>query len=121
MGDGAAATVNFTLLTNSYLKWWSHMFDFDIHQNLNQQSHYQSPLEIMQELTAIANSQGDIVKINVLGSTSKGHEILVVDMSADFVDEHERMHVLLLGGINGDEMVGPEMLMRFIRHMVKGG
>ena len=35
-------------------------------------------------------------------------------------DSAYKTHVLLIGALNGDEPVGAEMLMRLVRHTVKG-
>lgn len=57
--------------------------------------------------------------MSVIGETPGGQEILVADMTSS-QGSHDTMHVLLIAGLNGDQPLGPEILIRFVRHLLRG-
>ncbi|ESO98160.1 hypothetical protein LOTGIDRAFT_226642 [Lottia gigantea] len=117
--DGPAVFINFSL---SYAKQhsWSAHSDFDIQENM-ESANYQTLHDADEERKKIANLNPSFVTYEPLLVTRKGLALSMLHMSKSMEDHTgHKAHVLLVGGVNGDDPVGSEMLMRFSRHITKG-
>ncbi|XP_046550108.1 carboxypeptidase D-like [Haliotis rubra] len=117
--DGTAVVVNFTLKLADGQRW-SQSFDFDIAENLEGMS-YLTTHGIQDEVNQLARLNPAFVTADTLHMNRKGKSVTALHMSSD-MDQHEenKAHVLLLGGLNGDDPVSTELLMRLARHLIKG-
>ncbi|XP_067684519.1 carboxypeptidase D-like [Haliotis asinina] len=117
--DGAAVVVNFTLKLADGQRW-SQSFDFDIAENLESMS-YLTTHGIQDEVNQLARMNPGFVTADTLHMNRKGKSVTAIHMSSD-MDQHEenKAHVLLLGGLNGNDPVSTELLMRLARHLIKG-
>lgn len=115
----AAISVNFTLEKDTIIAW-SKENDFDIKKNVDV-SQYLSHSEMESELEQLAKENPAVMEYTVAGKSPKGNSIPLVHLSANLTNhEAGKPHVLLIGGLHGNETVGAEMLMRLVRHHVTG-
>ncbi|XP_071094185.1 carboxypeptidase D-like [Haliotis cracherodii] len=117
--DGTAVLVNLTLKLRNRQRW-SQSFDFDIPENLESMS-YLTTHGIQEEVNQLARLNPAFVTADTLHMNRKGKSVAAIHMSSD-TDQHEenKAHVLLIGGLNGDDPVSTELLMRLARHLIKG-
>ncbi|XP_071179438.1 carboxypeptidase D-like [Mytilus edulis] len=115
----AAIYVNFTLEKDSIISW-SKEKDFDIKENI-ETTKYLSHTEMDTELEKLANENKAIMEYKIIEKTPKGNSIPLVHLSSNLTNhESGKPHVLLIGGLHGNETVGAELLMRFVRHQITG-
>ncbi|KAK6192240.1 hypothetical protein SNE40_003744 [Patella caerulea] len=117
--NGAAVVVNFTLSQGKHHSW-SVNSDFDIKENM-ESTKYLTLVKIEEESKKLASLNPGFVKYESLAMTRKGVSMSMIHLSKslDVHDDH-KPHILLIGGMNGDDSVGGEMLMRLVRHLVAG-
>ena len=121
VSPGAAIQVNFTLQSST----WSADNDFDIKENM-QGRYYMSPHAIVETFGYLSRTNPTIALYETLGEEAKDKEnIPILHLTAGMtldqeVHEDGKPHILLLGGINGDSLVGTEMLIRLSRHLITG-
>ena len=77
------------------------------------------------ELKDLASQHSEIAGVEPIGSTTRNRDILQIQLSTDMGTEtstssQPKPHVVLLGGLEGDEPLGTEILMRLIRHLITG-
>ena len=114
----AATEVNFTLGKSPFQKW-SKESDFDVKGNMAES--YMNNSAIHQELTALSVRHNNIMEYKIMTKTDEGFLVQSVHLSMNLTNKkQDKPHVLLIGGLHGDEPVGGEMLMRFIRHILAG-
>ena len=53
-------------------------------------------------------------------TTSKEAPVYKFEINPPMKSHREKVNVLLIGGLNGDEPIGTQMLMRLMRHLVEG-
>ena len=118
--DDAAVVVNFTL-TASSLEVWSNLQDFGIEENLNTED-YMLYEEVKQFISDSVSENPNIASSKVLGQTSSGEDIDLLELSAEVqgLQDDQKLHVALIGGLNGDEPIGGEIIVRFARHLIEG-
>ena len=70
----------------------------------------------------MATHYADIVTLHTIGQTSSGANIHGVRLTSPEkgVMQEVKVHVALLGQLDGDEPVGAEILMRFLRNVIAG-
>lgn len=111
--------MNFTLEKDSIISW-SKEKDFDIKENI-ETTKYLSHTEMDTELEKLANENKAIMEYKIIEKTPKGNSIPLVHLSSNLTNhEAGKPHVLLIGGLHGNETVGAELLMRFVRHQITG-
>ncbi|KAK3084908.1 hypothetical protein FSP39_021215 [Pinctada imbricata] len=114
----SAVEVNFTL-ERSEIDLWSNQKDFAIKENMEQR--FQENSERDEELKKLAVSNSNIMQLETLSKTSEGNVISLVHLSANLTNHDiNEPHVLLMGGVHGNEPVGAEILIRLIRHITIG-
>lgn len=117
--DGAAILINFTL-TPDHREEWSAASDFGIVANMAGTKYY-SNQDLQEEFGKLAKTYPSISTIEMGHISRQGKALLMCHMSASgFKHTDHKPHVLLLGGMNGDDPVGTEMLVRFARHLATG-
>lgn len=120
----AAVTLNFTLtpLPGS----WSATHDF----NLTRSVAPSDPLSIDQlfsEISTLAEARSDLVSLRLFG-TGGGGQLPVVEVTSgarrrrgrETAAGEEKVGVALIGRLRGDEPIGTEIVVRFLRHLVAG-
>ena len=56
-----------------------------------------------------------------MSKTDEGFIVPLVHLSMNLTNQkQDKPHVLLIGGLHGDEPIGGEILVRFIRHILGG-
>lgn len=114
----AATEVNFTL-TKSELLAWSKDADFGIKENVKKV--YTNNTLIQEELRQLAVVNKEIMEYSIIGKTKEGWSVPMIHLSKDLKNhELNEPHVLLIGGLHGDDPVTIEMVMRLIRHILQG-
>ena len=117
--NGAATMLNFTL-EESGIDVWSNYYDFGIRKNIDGSS-YLSFTQINEFLHEVANEYTSFARVNVIGYSSHGSQILELVLTNGMVtDRTSQSQVVLISGLQGDNLVGTEMLVRLIRHILKG-
>ena len=120
VGNEAATFVNFTLTMQDLAKW-SQKLDFGITANL--QTSYMTSHQIYAFLHSISLTFPHDTRLTTFGKSQRGSDIYSLEVSSG-LDAlgvgNQRVHVVLIGAINGDEPVGTEVLIRFVRHLVEG-
>ena len=117
--DGAATLLNISLEESS-IDVWSDYYDFGLKSNINGDS-YMTSSTLNLFLHNIADEYASFVTLNVIGQSVGGEDILELVMTnGNTLDKSNKSHVLLISGLQGDNLVGPEMTTRFIRHIAKG-
>ena len=63
-----------------------------------------------------------VLQVSSLGTSTNGHDIPVVGLTSNLQEgnNHDKVNIALFGALHGDEPVGTEVLIRFIRHLVTG-
>lgn len=116
--NDAAVNVNFTL-DKSELTNWSENYDFAL--TVNKATNYRTLSQMNTELDELAANHSTIMEVSTLATSQGGKEIHMVHIAGHFdIHDANKPHVLLIGGLHGNEPVGAEMLMRFIQHLLKG-
>ena len=115
--DGSATKVNFTLETG-FLEW-SEKYDFDNRLNLGADQ-YLNNKELHETLQKFAIDNKDIVKIFSNRAPNRERVLHFVMISNFDSDIKDKPNVVLIGGIHGDQPIGREILIRFIRHLIDG-
>jgi hypothetical protein len=114
----AATELNFTL-TKSPVLQWSRDSDYSITENVAKT--YSTNINIQTELRHLADVNLEIMEYTVIHQTNEGYAVPLVHLSKQLKNhEHDKPHVLLIGGLHGDDPVTVEMLLRFIRHILQG-
>ncbi|XP_052799616.1 LOW QUALITY PROTEIN: carboxypeptidase D-like [Mya arenaria] len=114
----AATVVNFTL-TKSPVLTWSDEEDFNIKENVDKK--YLNNQEIQDELRMLAVPNSEIMEYKIIHKTPAGWAVPLVHLSKQLTNHDEdKPHLLLIGGLHGDDPVTIEMLMRLIRHILQG-
>ena len=114
----AATEVNFTL-AKSPIQKWSKASDFDIKNNIAES--YLSNSALHDELMALSVRHNNIMEYKIMTKTDEGFIVPLVHLSMNLTSKkQDKPHVLLIGGLHGDEPIGGEILMRFIRHLLAG-
>lgn len=120
VSNEAATFVNFTLTMQDLAKW-SQKLDFGITANL--QTSYMTSHQIYEFLHSISLTFPHDTRLTTFGKSQRGSDIYSLEVSSG-LDAlgvgNQRVHVVLIGAINGDEPVGTEVLIRFVRHLVEG-
>ncbi|CAH1802479.1 unnamed protein product [Owenia fusiformis] len=114
VGTNEAIQVNFTL-SQSGIESWSQQHDFQISANIATDAY---TTDIDYQLNSLAKSHPDIGKYSSLGRTFEGHSIGHLQVSG--ITSGNVPHVALLAGLNGDDPIGTEVLVRFARHLFEG-
>ena len=98
---------------------WSEKQDFAIKENMERK--YTTSSARLDQLKQLSVTNKDIMELETLAKTAEGNIISLVHLSANLTNhEIHEPHVLLIGGVHGNEPVGAELLMRFIRHITTG-
>lgn len=115
----AAIDVNFTL-EFSDIDHWYHTSDFGIAENQVNDA-YLTNQEINNELRTLSLNNAKIMEYSLLYTTTQGNAIPLVHIATNLTNhEHHKPHIALIGGSNGDEPIGTEILLRLIRHLLTG-
>ncbi|CAG2171580.1 unnamed protein product, partial [Oppiella nova] len=116
--NGLATQINFTL--EAGYDQWSEKYDFGISDNL-EADHYVDNNGLHETLELLAKQNPNVVKIFSNRAPNKERVLHFLTVS-DFGDNHvkDKPNVVLIGGIHGDQPVGRELLLRFVRHLVDG-
>lgn len=112
--------MNFTLEDNA-IENWSRDADFELSENLRDDS-YTDLDALPQLLEGLQNDSPDHVKLEVIGQGTLDEPLYMMKLTNQVAEdmEEEKVHVVLIGGLRGEEPIGGEMLIRFIMHMVTG-
>lgn len=78
---------------------------------------YPSPEEIEDQLKEITQKYSKIMKLISIGQTSSGRDIWVVKISDNPEEDELEPEVKYIANMHGDEIVGREMMIRFLRDM----
>ena len=114
----AATEVNFTL-SKSPIQKWSKVSDFSILKNRDEK--YLNNTDLHNELMALSVQHKNIMEYKIMTKTDEGFMVPLVHLSLNLTNQNQdKPHVLLIGGLHGDEPIGGEMLMRLIRHLLEG-
>ncbi|OWF53104.1 carboxypeptidase D-like isoform X2 [Mizuhopecten yessoensis] len=114
----AAVEVNFTL-SKSPLENFSLNKDYGIQENMA--TEYRTLSQMSAELASLAQNYSKVMQVETLVTLVSGKSVPMVHLSSVLdVHENKKPHVLLIGGLHGNEPVGAEILMRFIRHLLRG-
>ena len=117
--DGLVAQINFTLETG--FTDWSEKYDFGNELNIIS-DRYLNNNELNETLHKFANENQNIIKIFSNEAPNK-KKVLQFLMLSDFqnpINNNDKPNVVLIGGIHGDQPVGRELLIRFVRHLIDG-
>ena len=118
MSFDAATEVNFTL-SKSPIPKWSKDSDFNIQKNIDET--YLTNAALHSELMSLSVQHNNIMEYKIMTKTDEGFIVPLVHLSMNLTNQNQdKPHVLLIGGLHGDEPIGGEMLMRFIRHLLEG-
>ena len=119
--NGAAAQLDFNLVKQS-VQFWSEQKDYNINDNIA--AGYYDVDDIGPLFKKIKQSHSGLVEIFTLGDTTSGKPIhgaiITSQPAADAQEEDGKVRVAMFGGLNGDEPVGTELLLRFYRHLAEG-
>ncbi|XP_069136324.1 carboxypeptidase D-like [Argopecten irradians] len=114
----AAVEVNFTL-SKSPLEDFSLKQDYGIKENMA--TKYQTFDQMATELQNLAKNYSQVMQVESLVTLDSGMSVPMIHLSSVLdLHENKKPHVLLIGGLHGNEPVGAEMLMRFVRHLLHG-
>lgn len=126
VSDGAATLVNFTLQSKllkeskGNLEIWSKDFDFDIAANMAQTKYFSND-DLQTEFKHLAKTYPSFTQYSTEYMTRQGKTLILFSMSGSGFDYNNvKPHILLIGGLNGDEPVGTEILLRLARHLTTG-
>lgn len=86
--------------------------------SLKAKNGYLSPEGIETELKAIAESNPDITKLYSIGKSSQKRNLWVVKLSKNAKIDDERPEFKYIANMHGDEIVGRELMLRFIKDCV---
>ncbi|CAH1233231.1 CPD [Branchiostoma lanceolatum] len=113
IGDGDATKLNFTLQS------WSEENDYGLPNDPS----YSSNEELVAIVKKYSKEHQEIIRIE----ETSDNNVIDVEIFGKLVrrrrdDDVTRVqpHVALIGGLNGDEPIGSEILIRLIRHLVEG-
>ena len=81
-------------------------------------SGYPTPEAIEVELKEIAKTHPDITKLYSIGKSSKKRNLWVMKLSNNAATDDSRPEFKYIANMHGDEIVGREMMLRFIREAV---
>lgn len=79
---------------------------------------YPSPEEIEKELKAISSQFPEISKMFSIGKTSKNRNLWVIKISKDVNVNDERPEFKYIANMHGDEIVGRELMVKFIKDLL---
>ena len=103
------------------LSKWSQALDFGIVDNL--QTSYMTAQQIHDYLRDVESSLPHDTRLSTFGKSQAGSDIYSLEVSSG-LDAPEsgtpKVHVAIIGALNGDEPAGTEVSIRFIRHLVEG-
>ena len=90
-------------------------------RNLNDVS-YTGYDEIGNELKKLAGLNPDLTKFEVIAHSSTQKEVhqLMITEPAETEGNDGKVHIGLIGGLNGNEPVGVELILRMARHLLEG-
>ncbi|XP_076452817.1 carboxypeptidase D-like isoform X2 [Babylonia areolata] len=117
--NGAAVKVNFTL-TPDHREEWSAANDFGLAENMAG-GRYLNNGDLQSVLAGLASTYPTFTSLDTSHLTRQGKALMMVHMAGGGLHHEEnRPHILLLGGLNGDDPVGTEVLVRLARHLATG-
>ena len=67
-----------------------------------------------------AQNNTDFVTLQLIGHTAGGLEIMALKLANQKADDKLKASVALIGGLDVGDVVGGEIIVRIIRHLVKG-
>ncbi|XP_034236718.1 carboxypeptidase D-like [Thrips palmi] len=109
-----AASLNFTLLREDVLEW-SYVHDYNITENVVTMYELHQPEAFKNIIGTLETKNSEIIEI----IPSSSNEVMHYKISDQIGSpEENKFHILLIGGLWGPESVGPELLLRFTRHLV---
>ena len=103
------------------LSKWSRALDFGIVDNL--QTSYMTPQRIHEYLRDVESSLPYDTRLTMFGKSQAGSDIYSLEVTSGLGESEvgkPKVHVALIGALNGDEPVGTEVSIRFVRHLVEG-
>ena len=67
-------------------------------------------------------TNSEVAHADKLGRTGNSQDIFQIHISHHIKNSNhdDKLHVLLIGALRGDEPIGTEMLIRFTRHLIVG-
>ena len=89
----------------------------------NLQTTYMTPQRIHEYLRDIESSLPYDTRLTTFGKSQAGSDIYSLEVSSGLGESEvgkPKVHVALIGALNGDEPVGTEVSIRFVRHLVEG-
>lgn len=82
-------------------------------------SEYPTPLAIEKDLQAIAQKYPDITKLYSIGKSANNRNLWVMKLSQHAKKEDNRPEFKYIANMHGDEIVGREIMLRFIKDCVE--
>ncbi len=79
---------------------------------------YHTYTSLTSELKALAEKYPQLVTLSSAGKTVDGREIWIVELSARDVVDENKPQLLYVSSMHGDEVVGKEMMVYFIRDLL---
>ena len=89
----------------------------------NLQTSYMTSQRIQEYLRDVESSLPYDTRLTTFGKSSAGSDIYSLEVTSGLGESEvgkPKVHVALIGALNGDEPVGTEVLIRFVRHLVEG-
>lgn len=86
--------------------------------SINNRSEYPTPEEIEKELKNIAASYPEITKLYSIGKSVKNRDLWVVKLSKNAKINDDRPEFKYIANMHGDEIVGRELMIKFIKDCV---
>jgi len=109
----AAVVVNFTLSRDRHA--WSVSHDFNIVSNVQSSSHYLTLTQLYSEVTRLSDLHPHILTL----SHSADSQVPLVQVTNQ-MKTRDKVSIVLIGRLMGDEKIGTEITIRFLRHLVAG-
>ena len=118
--NNEATKLNFILVAES-LEMWSYTNDFNISDNLNE-DHYFTYDEINSKFEKFQYDYPDIASTFLIPTNYSDQSLLAIKLklSSDFLLDDQKIRIALIGGLNAGDVIGQEVLVRFISHLLKG-
>lgn len=83
-------------------------------------SKFHNYAEMVQEITALAANNPDIVKLDTLTTTYNNHQMYHLTISTDLANSHMKPGIVFMGGHHAREHVSIEMAIRLASGLVQG-
>ena len=119
--DKAAENVYFVMASfgiDVHTRRWSEETDFNISANVADQDYMNLDL-IADEVGELVDLNPDLLKISQYGNP--GQTMHVIEITNRIKDDNsEKVKVVFIGRLRGAEPIGTEIIMRFLRYVVKG-